>query len=217
MGVVALVMAGGRGTRMGGSEEKPLVKVRGKPMIDYVLHALKKAAGVDRIIVAVSRYTPQTARRVKELSVEAFETPGADFVSDMKYAISELGLGRTLIVSADLPLLTSDLIEDVLRRYEQCGKPSISVMVPEGSYKRMGLTADLMLNMRGSRLVPVGINVIDGEKIDEPELEQENFIATTAEVTVNINSPEDLQRAELLLDQIEKRKRRLDREEIRSS
>lgn len=208
MGVVALVMAGGKGTRMGGLEEKPLVKVRGRPMIEYVLNALKKAAGIDRIIVTVSKYTPQTARRAKELSVEAFETPGVDFVLDMRYAISEVGLGRVLIVSADLPFLTSDFVEDVLRSYERCGKPSLSVMVPAESYNRMGLRPDLVSHSEGSLLIPVGINVIDGEKIDEPELEQENYVTTTVEVAVNVNTPEDLQKAELLFDQIEKGKRR---------
>lgn len=43
MGVTALVMAGGRGTRMRLAEEKPLVKVRGKPVIEYVIAALKNA------------------------------------------------------------------------------------------------------------------------------------------------------------------------------
>lgn len=209
MGMVALVMAGGKGTRMSGLEEKPLVKVRGRPMIEYVLDALKKTAWIDRIIVTVSKYAPQTARRAKELSVEAFETPGVDYVSDVRYAISELGLGRVLIVSADLPFLTSDFVEDVLRGYERCGKPSLSVMVPAESYNMMGLRPDLASHSEESHLVPVGINVIDGKKIDEPELEQENYVTTNTEVAMNVNTPEDLQKAELLLGQIENRKRRL--------
>jgi len=50
MGVTALVMAGGRGTRMG-TEEKSLLKVGGKPMVEYVLNALKGAKKVEEIIV----------------------------------------------------------------------------------------------------------------------------------------------------------------------
>lgn len=206
MGAVALVMAGGKGTRMGESEEKPLVKIRGKPMIDYVLDAVKNAAGIDRIIVTVSKHTPHTARRAKRLSFETFETLGLDFVSDMRQAIKDLGLGEVLIVSADLPLISSELIEDILTRYEQCGKPCLSVMVTEESYSKMGPKPGLRI----SRLIPAGINVIDGEKIDEPELEQENFVTTAAEVTLNINTPEDLRKAELLLGQMEGRRRRLD-------
>jgi adenosylcobinamide-phosphate guanylyltransferase len=37
--VTALVMAGGKGTRMKLAEEKPLINVCGKPVIEYVLTA----------------------------------------------------------------------------------------------------------------------------------------------------------------------------------
>ena len=206
MGVTALVMAGGRGTRMGGSEEKPLLKIRGKPMINYVLDALKNVAGIDRIIVTVSQNTPQTARRVRKLSFETFETAGLDFVSDMRQAITELELSDTLVISADLPLISSEFVEEVLRKYEQCGKPCLSVMVTEESYRKIGLKADLGTG----GLIPAGINVIDGEKIDELELEQENFITDAAESVVNVNTLEDLQKAELLLDQAKGRRHHMD-------
>jgi len=204
MGVAALVMAGGRGTRMRGSEEKLLLKVRDKPMIDYVLDALKSARGIDRIIVAISKHTPNTARRVRELSFEVFETPGIDFVSDMRSVIKDLGLGDVLIISADLPLVSSEFIEDILRRYEQCGKPCLSVMTTEESYRKTRPKEDL----ERSQLIPTGINVIDGERIDEPKLEQENFITTAIDIAVNVNTPEDLQKAELLLDQVEEHRHR---------
>ncbi len=203
MGVAALVMAGGKGTRMTGSEEKPLLRVRGKPMIDYVLDALKNSADIDRIIVAISKHTPKTARRAKELSFEVFETPGLDFVSDMRYAIKDLGLGDVLIISADLPLVSCEFIEDILRRYERCGKPCLSVMTTGESYRKIRTNED-----RGRHLIPTGINVIDGERIDEPELEQENFITTAIDVAVNVNTLEDLQKAELLLDQVEEHRHR---------
>ena len=43
MKVTALVMAGGKGTRMTLAEEKPLLHIGGKPVIDHVLKALKHA------------------------------------------------------------------------------------------------------------------------------------------------------------------------------
>ncbi len=42
MGIVALVMAGGKGTRMRIAKEKPLIQVCGKPVIEYVLEALNE-------------------------------------------------------------------------------------------------------------------------------------------------------------------------------
>ncbi len=61
MGITALVMAGGKATRMETSIEKPLLRVGDKPMIHHVIDALKKAESVDRIIVAVTPATRDTA------------------------------------------------------------------------------------------------------------------------------------------------------------
>ncbi|MCW4036576.1 MAG: NTP transferase domain-containing protein [Candidatus Bathyarchaeota archaeon] len=47
MGVTALLMAGGKGTRMALRGEKPLLEVDGKPMIEHVIEALRDAGKVD--------------------------------------------------------------------------------------------------------------------------------------------------------------------------
>ena len=47
-------------------------------------------------------------------------------------------------------------------------------------------------------MVPAGINVIDGRRIDEAELEEEVFVIDREEAAVNVNTPEDLKVAEHL-------------------
>lgn len=59
MGLTALVMAGGKGSRMRLAEEKPLIKVCGKPVIQYVIAALCKAKSIDSIVVATTKCTPK--------------------------------------------------------------------------------------------------------------------------------------------------------------
>jgi MurNAc alpha-1-phosphate uridylyltransferase len=62
----AIVLAAGLGTRMralGGQLPKPLVKVGGKALIDYVLDRLAEA-GVDRIVVNVHHLADQIERHV---------------------------------------------------------------------------------------------------------------------------------------------------------
>jgi adenosylcobinamide-phosphate guanylyltransferase len=83
MGVTALVMAGGKGTRMALSEEKPLLQVGGKPVIEHVITALKNAKKVSSIVVAVSDYTPKTAKLMLKFPVSVIKTPGKEYVSDM--------------------------------------------------------------------------------------------------------------------------------------
>jgi adenosylcobinamide-phosphate guanylyltransferase len=76
VGVTALVMAGGKGSRMALSEEKPLIQVGGKPIIEHVLMALKNAKKVNSIVVAVSDYTPKTAQLMLQFPVSIVKTPG---------------------------------------------------------------------------------------------------------------------------------------------
>jgi len=206
MGLIALVMAGGKGSRMTVPVEKPLLDVGDKPMIEHVVDALKSAKKVDRIIVAVSRHTPRTASRARGLSVEVLETPALDFISDARYAVKSLGLKTMLIVSADLPFITGKLVDEIVENYYRCRKPALSVMVPKAVYDRLGLKPDLALNIDGRVLVPVGINVIDGTRIDEAELEQETLVVENEELAVNVNTQEDLLMARLLFEEIRKGK-----------
>ncbi|MGB9659002.1 MAG: NTP transferase domain-containing protein [Nitrososphaerales archaeon] len=202
MAVTALIMAGGKGTRMKNREEKPLIKIDDKSFIEHVIEALKNSKKVDRIIVAVSKYTPETAKRSKELSIEVIETSGKDYVIDLREAVKKLRLEHIITVSADLPLLKSKTIDRIIERYENCDKPVMAVMVPAERFEGLGVSIDLILDYKGKRLVPAGINVLDGDKVKreefEKELDQEIFIIDSEEF-VNINTPKDLMIAKQLL------------------
>jgi len=50
--VTAVIMAGGKGTRMEFKGEKPLISVRGKPMIRHVCEAVHSSREVDDLVVA---------------------------------------------------------------------------------------------------------------------------------------------------------------------
>jgi adenosylcobinamide-phosphate guanylyltransferase len=192
MRVTALVMAGGKGTRMSLSEEKPLLRVGTKTLIEYVLVALKNAKKISDIVVAVSNYTPGTARLMHKLAVPVIETPGKGFVQDMGYAIRRLGLKIVLAISADLPLIKSNIVDAIVEFYEECGKPALSVVVPMETKIKLGIGGKYEFKLNGKRLFPAGINVIDGRRIDEDELEEEICILDLEEVAVNINTVREL-------------------------
>ncbi len=198
MGVTALVMAGGKGTRMALPQEKPLLTVGGKPVIEHVLAALKDAKKVDAIIVAVSGYTPKTAKHMAKLSVKVVQTPGNGYVSDMGYAVKTLKLHTVLAVTADLPLITGEIIDQIIERYEQCEKPALTVAVPIAAKSKLGLGREYAFKINGKLVVPAGINVNDGGKISEEELEQEVYVIDKTEVAVNINTVQELKTAEEL-------------------
>ena len=197
--VVALVMAGGKGTRMKLSQEKPLVKVCGKPVIQFVLSALRDAKKIDRIIVATSNCTPKTTSLMHQLGIEVIETPGKDYVSDMGYVVQTLKLGVFLAIAADLPLVKGEMIDAVVERYESCGKPALTVAVPLETKAKLGMCIGYSFKLDDKDVVPVGINVIDGSKRYGDEwLDQDICLLNHQELAVNINTVPELHLAERL-------------------
>jgi adenosylcobinamide-phosphate guanylyltransferase len=201
MTVSALIMAGGKGTRMGAQEEKPLIKVSGKPVIQYVLEALKNAKKIDKIYVAVTERTPKTAKFIEKFNVQVVMTPGQNYVSDMGYATQTVKLGKFLAIAADLPLVTGEILDRIVERYENCGKPALTVAVPIETKHRLGMGVDYSFKMEEKDVVPTGINVIDGSKRYGDEwLDQDIFLFDKDELAVNVNTPQELQTAEALLE-----------------
>ncbi len=183
------------------AEEKPLIKVCGKPVIEYVLAALKDAKKIDSIIVATSSCTPKTTQLMKQLGVQVIETPGKDYVSDMGYAVQTLKLGVFLAIAADLPLIKGEMIDSVVERYERCGKPALTVAVPLETKAKLGMCIGYSFKTDDKEVVPVGINVIDGHKRYGDEwLDQDIYLMNHQELAVNINTVSELQLAELLLN-----------------
>ena len=200
--MTAVVMAGGKGSRLAFSEEKPLLSVAGKPVVACVLDALLGAKRVDSVVVAVSCRTPKTAAFVRGLPVRVVETPGEGYIPDMQFVIKELGLGAVLAIVSDLPLITNAVIDDVVERYELCGKPALTVAVPIETKTKLGAGVDYAFEAEGRTLVPTGINLIDGKLIDGGWMEQEVYVLEKDEVAVNVNTAEELRLAERLAKKI---------------
>lgn len=201
MTVSALVMAGGKGTRMHSLQEKPLIKICDKPVIEYVFDALKNAKKIGAIYIAVTQRTLQTTKYVERFQAKIVTTPGKDYVSDMGYATQTLKLGTFLAIAADLPLITGEIIDQIVERYENCGKPALTVVIPIETKIRMGMSIEYSFKMGHKDVVPTGINVIDGSKRYGDEwLDQDIFLLDQPELAINVNTPQELQIAQALLD-----------------
>jgi adenosylcobinamide-phosphate guanylyltransferase len=185
----ALVMAGGKGGRLGSKGEKPLVSFRGKPIIEYVLDALRGSRYIERVIVATSGHTKNTKKFLDSKSIETIETEGKDYVEDLVYAVERLRLGRTLVVSSDLPLITSREIDFVVREYLDQTCPAMAVMAPLRVFERYGIEPSLAMG----DLVPVGLNIVDGRDLNG---EERVLVVEKPEFAFNVNTLEDLKRIE---------------------
>lgn len=192
MGIAALIMAGGSATRMNSTTEKPLLEVGGRPMLLHVIDALEKSECVDEIIVAVTSKSPQTSRMARDLKLNVILTPGEGYESDMKYAIKACNLKDTLIVSADLPFLTTEIVHKAVASYRTSGKPALAVMTSTETYEGLASKPQYVFQIDGRDLAPIGVNILDGSRIDEPRLEEEVLLIESDMLALNVNSPQDL-------------------------
>ena len=111
-------------------------------------------------------------------------------------AVRTLKLQTVLAIGADFPLITAEVIDAIVGYYERCGKPALSVAVSMETKAKLGLSGKYGFELNGKHVVPAGINVIDGRRINEEELDEAIYVSDRKEVAVNINTVQELQIAE---------------------
>ncbi len=200
MNLTALVMAGGRGSRIAG--EKAIVRVGGISMLSRVVQALSKSKKIDRVIVSSSSSTPKTSDEAHKLGLEVVDTPGIGYVEDMNYAVRTLNLGPLLVINSDLPFINTEVIDQVIDRYAKAEKPALTVMVPTSKWRALGFEPTYTTKVGNETLAPAGLNLIDGRRIGDNEIEQEVVVMTDALPFINVNTAADVKRAEGMLQSI---------------
>ncbi len=193
----ALVMAGGKGTRLK-MGEKPLVKLLGRHLIDYVTSALEDSS-VERIFIATTENVPMTKDWANDRDLNAVDTPGTGFVADMIYAVERIGVvDPVMVIMADLPLITPDLIDNIIDIYEERPEPALSTHTPLHLHSRLSRRPDSLFNYRGQLIVPAGVNILDGADIIH-EQEDYHLILERLEMAINVNTTDDLKLCERIL------------------
>ena len=86
MRIPALIMAGGKGKRMGLPTEKPLLPFLDKPLIDWVAEAVASAEKVSEFYVVVSTNTLQTEKHCKSMGWKVLRTDAKGYLNDLRQA-----------------------------------------------------------------------------------------------------------------------------------
>jgi adenosylcobinamide-phosphate guanylyltransferase len=195
----ALIMAGGAGSRLE-KGEKPLILVRGKPMIAYVIDAFGAAGIVP--VVAVSPKTPMTINWCRAQGIEFCRTDGKGYVEDMIGAVQNLDDQRPLFVCvADIPCITPQIIQHIADSYSVSGKDACSVWVPATLVHSCRGGMPYREHICGIEACPVGINILRGDLIEQIQ-EELQLLLNELCLSFNVNTPDDLARAEDFLHQI---------------
>lgn len=119
---IAIILAAGKGTRMKSELPKVLVAVNGRPMIRYVVDALK-AAGIERLIVVVG-YRAELVRAELALIpgvefVEQTEQLGTGHAVMMARAALAQHDGPVVVVAGDSPMLQTASVAALLNEFDR--------------------------------------------------------------------------------------------------
>ncbi|WAI00885.1 NTP transferase domain-containing protein [Methanogenium organophilum] len=194
--MLALIVAGGRGTRLNRGE-KPLLRVCDRPMIAYITDAFC-AAGIEPLAV-LSPSVPQTANWCRANGITTFRATGAGYVEDIMECIQTLELTEPVVTSvSDIPCITPEIITAVLDAYRKAGTDACSVWVPAALALGRGIIPAYLQQIEGADAVPCGLNILNGAKIGS-EQKEVAILMDSSRLAVNVNTPEDIAAAEAIL------------------
>lgn len=190
--ITAVILAGGRAQRMGG-EDKGLLPVQGKPMIEYIIDTLKPQVG--QILINANR------------NLERYQQYGYEVISDimgeyfgplvgMASGIQKSQTEYVVTVPCDSPLLPDDLVSKL---YNQLQQDDAELAVANDGERMQPVFALLRCD-----LLPDLLHYLEsgGRKIDtwyaQHKTAQADF-SKASNAFMNINSPNDQSAIEKLL------------------
>jgi adenosylcobinamide-phosphate guanylyltransferase len=188
--MLALILSGGEGSRLG-LGEKPLVDICGRPMVARVLDAFT-GAGLEVVVVA-SRRTPMTMNYLRAQGIPFYRARGRGYVEDIIEAVTELDASAPLFTSvADIPCLRPEHVKEIRTTYLAQGKPALSTWVPRDLCPVGGCRTDYTETVGGVPAMPVGVNILLGERIRKPQ-EEHRLLLSDPVLARNVNTPEELE------------------------
>jgi len=181
--MMVIILAGGKATRMG--KEKAIIKLgAGKRLIDLVIGAVNGASKADSFIVAVTKFTPQTALYCRSMNYRLIETPGYGYHADLRYLLHRYH--EFISVACDIPFLQSEHIDALIDFYSEHHNSITGAvpfnMVPEGINP-----LPLPFSYRGQKLVACGLNAVTNSRHSLPLVFHDPLLA------INVNTHSDLQ------------------------
>jgi len=190
--VTGVVLAGGRARRMGG-QDKGLVELNGRPMIDYVITALRPQ--VDAVVINANRNLERYAQFgvpvIRDVR-EGYLGPLAGMASALRELRSELAL----TVPCDSPFLPLQLYQRMREALFDTDS-DLAVATDGRRLQPVFLLLRLALEDSMSRFLQSGERKIDlwfsRHKIVEVDF------SDTPQAFSNVNTPEELAAAEFKL------------------
>lgn len=188
-GPIGVVLAGGRGRRMGGA--KAMAELGGKPLISYALREMTAALGDVAVLAKADTDLPSLPGTTVWVEPQSHAHP----LVGIRQALA-LATGRAVLVcAADFPLVTADLLRRIAV-VDGRGAPAVIASAqgrPQpllGRYEPMALGVLSDPERAGDRPLIEAVSAI-GPRLLEVE---------DAGTLFNVNTPDDLLQAAAMLD-----------------
>jgi len=215
--MIAIILAGGKSSRMrgegekkekkgrGGAEtEKALIKIGGQRLIDSAVESVQ-ASRAEGLLVAVTRNTPKTAEYCELVNYGTVKTPGESYHADLGFLL--LRWPAFVSVACDIPFLQGwhlNALLDAFSHLRSCVSVTGAVpldILPRGAKggekgeraRTKRVTPSYTFEHEGKTLVSCGINVVTNSEDSVPLVFSDPLLG------VNVNTREDLENAQDLV------------------
>ena len=131
---IAIVLAGGKGTRLNSEIPKQYMDVNGKPVIAYCLDTIQESKCFDRIVVVCEQAYKEMIAELANALPLSFSEPGENRQLSIINALEDLSADKiaddsiVMIHDAARPLLPGKLIEECLNKME--GHDGVLPVIP---------------------------------------------------------------------------------------
>lgn len=137
--VSAIVLAGGRGKRMGSVQSKQYINLNGKPILYYTLKQFIKNESIDKIVLVIpedeSDYCKKEVLEKYELKVDTIVFGGSERQDSVYNALTELENSSVVLIhDGARPFVSQRIINDAIK-YAKIYKATAPGVMPKDTIK----------------------------------------------------------------------------------
>ncbi|HET6730440.1 MAG TPA: NTP transferase domain-containing protein [Nitrososphaeraceae archaeon] len=209
--MIALIMCGGTGSRFITQKkiEKPLACIRGKTLIERVLHAVISSGQFNKIVCVSSHNSPYTTELLKKKyknvnKIEVIVKEGLGYSRDLSNTLSSMVEQKVFTFPSDLALLDTTTVKKLVRQCTPAIRNTCIAAIAERSFlSSVGLTCNSMFAIGKKEYCYTGVcGFYVGMPFNDNSYTERFSIMNEMQVAVNINTAKDLGFAEHLLDSV---------------
>lgn len=195
--MIAVIMCGGRASRMQAATEKPLLRVGSVAMVERIFSALVGSNRFARIVAGASPNSPKTIEFLESRGIEVIETAGEGYPQDLSRLLLKLKPEQVMVVPADIPLLDAPAIGDIVDAAKNRQEAAVSIVLEKRFVENIGVRPSVVFG----RYCHSGVTVFDTARVVGEMVQERYVVMNRKEIAINVNTKEELELAEKLLVQ----------------